>query len=183
MTYAQIISGQPVDLNPALAVTFEREGETINASYETVMRWSDQERADIGIYPIVDDAIPDGKVATGSTLETDDGVVRRRWTLEDAPPPPVPASISDRQFAHVLALQGLITQEESLAWVKTGDVPAALQALVDEIPDPTIKFSAQMLLAGATVFERDHPMTAQLAAGLGMSSAQVDDLWRAAAAL
>ena len=33
MTYAQIISGQPVALNPALAVTFERE----DASYETVL--------------------------------------------------------------------------------------------------------------------------------------------------
>ena len=183
MNFAQIISGQPVALNPALAVAFEREGQVINASYQTVMLWSDDERAAIGVYPIVDDAIPEGKVATGSTLENDNGTIRRRWTLEDAPPPPVPAVISDRQFAHVLALQGLITQDEALAWVKTGDVPSALQALVDEIPDPVIKFSAQMLLAGATVFERDHPMTAQLAAGLGMSSEQVDDLWRAAAAL
>lgn len=37
MTYAQIISGQPVALNPSSAVTFEREGQTINASYETVL--------------------------------------------------------------------------------------------------------------------------------------------------
>ena len=37
MTHAQIISGQPVALNPALAVTFEREGQTINASYETAL--------------------------------------------------------------------------------------------------------------------------------------------------
>ena len=37
MTYAQIISGSPVALNPALAVTFDREGQTINASYETVL--------------------------------------------------------------------------------------------------------------------------------------------------
>lgn len=183
MTHAQIISNQPVALNPALAVSFERDGQAINASYQTVMLWSDDERAAIGVYPIVDDAIPDGKIATGSTLENDSGTIRRRWTLEDAPPPPVPQSISDRQFAHVLALQGLISQEEALAWVKTGEIPSALQSLIDDIPDPVIKFSAQMLLAGATVFERDHPMTAQLAAGLGMSSEQVDDLWRAAAAL
>lgn len=183
MNYAQIIFGQPVELGYGETITFLQGEDWILASYATVMMWSDEERAAIGVYPIVDDAIPDGKVATGSALENDAGTIRRRWALEDAPPPPVPQSISDRQFAHVLALQGLITQEEALALVKTGDVPAALQALVDEIPDPTIKFSAQMLLAGATVFERDHPMTAQLAAGLGMSSEQVDDLWRAAAAL
>jgi len=87
MTFAQLISGQPVALNPALAVTFEREGQTINASYQTVMLWSDQERAAIGVYPIVDDVIPEGKIATGSTLENDDGTIRRRWTLEDIPAP------------------------------------------------------------------------------------------------
>ena len=41
MTYAQIIAGQSVALNSANAVTFERNGETINASYQTVMLWSD----------------------------------------------------------------------------------------------------------------------------------------------
>lgn len=41
MTYAQIISNQPVALNPASAVTFERDGASINASYQTVMLWSD----------------------------------------------------------------------------------------------------------------------------------------------
>ena len=87
MTYAQIISNRPVALNPALAVSFERDGQTINASYQTVMLWSDQERAAIGVYPIVDDAIPDGKVATGSTLENDAGVIRRRWQLTPIPAP------------------------------------------------------------------------------------------------
>lgn len=35
--HAQIISGQPIALNPASAVTFEREGAIINASYETAL--------------------------------------------------------------------------------------------------------------------------------------------------
>jgi len=38
MTHAQIISNQPVALNPALAVSFERDGQSINASYQTVMQ-------------------------------------------------------------------------------------------------------------------------------------------------
>lgn len=39
--YAQNISDQTVALNPALAVSFARDGATINASYQTVMLWSD----------------------------------------------------------------------------------------------------------------------------------------------
>lgn len=127
--------------------------------------------------------VPEGKQRVGEpAYDISSGICVETYSVEDVAQP-VPHSISDRQFAHVLAMQNLITEEEALAWVKTGDIPAALQALVDEIPDPTIKFSAQMLLAGATVFERNHPMTEQLASGLGMSSAQVDDLWRAAAGL
>lgn len=32
MPYAQIVSGSPVALNPASAVTFEHEGQAVNAS-------------------------------------------------------------------------------------------------------------------------------------------------------
>lgn len=184
MTYAQIISGNPVALNPALAVSFDREGQAINASYETVMLWSDQERAAIGVHPIVDDAIPDGKIATGSTLESENGVIRRRWTLEDAPPPPVPAVISDRQFFHQLAKIGTITKEEALAAVKTGEIPPALQAFVAAIPDAEDRFDVEMLLSGAVEFRFDHPLTPAIAAANGWQHpAETGDFFRQAAEL
>lgn len=97
--------------------------------------------------------------------------------------PPVPNSISDRQFAQALALSGLLTEAEALAWVKVGDVPAALQVVVDAIPDNDVRFSANMLLGGATIFERNHPMVAALAAGLEMSSEQIDAIWQLGATL
>lgn len=184
MTYAQIISSQPVALNPSSAVTFEREGQTINASYQTVMLWSDDERAAIGVYPIVDDTIPEGKVATGSTLENDNGAVRRRWVLADAPPPPVPQSISDRQFFHMLAKLGTITKDEALAAVKTGEIPAALQAFVAAIPDEDDRFDAEMLLSGAVEFRFDHPLTPAIAAANGWQHpAETGDFFRQAAQL
>lgn len=97
-----------------------------------------------------------------------------------APPPPVPSSVSDRQFFQALALGGMISEAEALAAVQTGALPAPIAAIVDGLPD---QFGARMLLSGATTFERGHPLTDALAAALGYSPAQTDDLFRAAARL
>jgi hypothetical protein len=157
----------------------------LTLSYATLAAMTDDQRAAYGVTPIVDDAIPAGKVTTGSTLETISGVTHRRYTLADAPPPPVPETISNRQFAEALAFQGLITQAEALTWVKGGAVPPKLQAVVDTIPDANTKFGTQMLLDGATQFDRSHPMVAQLGAGMSPpeTPAQLDDIWRMAATL
>ena len=117
-------------------------------------------------------------LSAGQTKVVDDGLPQ-----PPAPPPEVPTSISDRQFAQVLAMDGLITEDDALAWVKVGTVPAQLQGLVDAIPDEDTKFAANMLLGGATEFNRNHPMVAQLGAGLQMTSAQIDDIWRVGATL
>jgi hypothetical protein len=99
------------------------------------------------------------------------------------PPAPVPGSISDRQFFQQLAVVDTITQADALAAVKVGTIPSALQGFVDAITDPAEKFAANMLLAGATVFERNHPLTDAIGAAQGMTSNQVDDFFRAAAVL
>lgn len=99
------------------------------------------------------------------------------------PPSPVPTTISDRQFTHALKLAGAITHAEAMAFVQTGTIPAALQAVVDGIGDQQQREAAELLLAGATSFEREHPMTLALAAGMDWSAAQVDALWIAAAQL
>lgn len=120
-----------------------------------------------------------------------DGPYLKEWlsstpqpNLETLPEPaaPVPASISDRQFAQQLAVAGLISQDEAIAWVSTGALPAAFAAFILQLPSEQ-QFAATMLLKGATVFERAHPLVDVFGAAQGMSSAQVDDLWRAAALL
>ncbi|MET4720745.1 hypothetical protein ABIF63_004851 [Bradyrhizobium japonicum] len=98
------------------------------------------------------------------------------------PAPPVPDSISDRQFFQQLAISGIISKPEALAAVKTGDVPAALQALINAMPEQE-QFTAEILISGATVFQRSHPMTLAIGAAYGWNSTQMDELWRAAAAL
>lgn len=95
-------------------------------------------------------------------------------------PPPVPPQVSDRQFFQALALNKTITEEEALAAVKTGEIPATLMALVDQLPD---KFGAEMLISGATIFERNHPLTNTLGVALGYKPEQIDDLFRQMGAL
>ncbi len=98
------------------------------------------------------------------------------------PPEPVPPIISDRQFAQQLAKMGLITNEEALAWVRAGVVPAAFDAFVQSLPEAQ-QFDAEMLLSGATQFDRDHQLTETFGAARGMTPEQIDQLWRDAAAL
>lgn len=92
-------------------------------------------------------------------------------------------AISDRQFAQALADLGVISRAEALAFVKRGEVPTALQAAIDSIPDDEARFAAEMQVSGATTFERTHPSTVALAQALGWSDEQMDNLWRQAAAL
>ena len=94
----------------------------------------------------------------------------------------VPQTISDRQFFQQLAIAKVISQEEALAAVKTGDIPSALSGFIAALPDAA-RFNAEMLLSGATVFQRDHPLTNAVATAQGMTADQVDEFFRQAAKL
>ena len=97
-------------------------------------------------------------------------------------PSDVPAVVSDRQFFHACAHAGLITQDEALAAVRTGDLPAVLQDIVDLIPPP-YDFDVRMSLQGESTFRRVHPFVEMISRSLGWSEAQVDDLFRLAGTL
>jgi hypothetical protein len=96
--------------------------------------------------------------------------------------PDVPSEVSDRQFAQQLAVEGAITQSEALAWVKTGDLPASMAALVGMLPTEQ-QFPANMLLSGATIFLRNHPMTSVFGQMYGWSDAKLDQVWQDASVL
>ena len=97
-------------------------------------------------------------------------------------PVSIPAVISDRQFAQVLAIDEIITEAEALAWAARGDLPDALETAVDQLPEAD-RFTARMLLAAATTYERAHPLVAVLGAILGRDADELDDIWRRGAAL
>lgn len=91
-------------------------------------------------------------------------------------PEPLPEIISDRQFFHLLAIREIVTQAEALAAVKTGDMPAAIQALINALPESQ-RFGATMLLSGATEFRRTHPLSDAFAQMLGWTAEQKDRFW------
>lgn len=130
--------------------------------------------------------VPDDKIILGIDADHTEikvGMVYEGGVLKDIPlPPPVPSAISDRQFFHVLATDGLITEAEALTAVKTGDPPAAFETFIASLPESE-RFSARMLLEGATTFERNHPLTNAFGTMYGMTAEQIDDLWRRASAL
>ena len=72
--------------------------------------------------------------------------------------------------------------ESCMAAIKTGDIPSALSGFIAALPDAA-RFNAEMLLSGATLFQRAHPLTDAIAAAQGMTPEHVDDFFRAAAAL
>lgn len=72
-----------VELQPGRDVTIDG----VVSSYDTVLIWSSQMRTSRGIKAIVDDPMPAGKMAAGSSLIDDNGSPRRVWVLVDAPPP------------------------------------------------------------------------------------------------
>lgn len=103
-------------------------------------------------------------------------------SLPPHPSSPVPASISDRQFAQQLAIEQVINEDEALAWAARGKLPAALDAAIGELPEGQ-RFNARMLLSAAVSYERQHPLVEQLGAVMGYAQAELDDLWRAAVLL
>lgn len=121
-------------------------------------------------------------VAHASLMTIIEADAAERLASVTLPPGPVPERISDRQFFQGLATTGLILKEEALAAVKTGEIPAALGAFLEDVSEDE-RFAAHMLLAGATVFERSHPLTIGIAAKAGMSPQELDAFWRMCAAL
>jgi hypothetical protein len=125
--------------------------------------WTEAERKAVGLYPIVESVIPEGKISTGSTLTYANDTVTRVHTLADAPPPPVPEVVSRFQAKAALSAAGLL--------------PAVEAAIADADP------IAQLAWAEAIEFRRQSPTILALAGALGLTDAQVDDLFHAAASI
>lgn len=98
------------------------------------------------------------------------------------PPPPVPRVISDRQFFQLLTKRQVISTQEALAAVGPGVLPERLATFIAALPESQ-QFDAQMLLVGATQYDRNHPIVPVFAQLFGWGPAELDTFWLEASQL
>ena len=94
----------------------------------------------------------------------------------------VPGSVTTRQFFQAAAQLGLITNDDALAYVTIGAIPASLSTAIDALP-PNMQFGARMKVIGANGFVRTDPILIALGMVMGQSSDQLDNLFILAASL
>ena len=121
-------------------------------------------------YPVQPTEPPEapGMVAERAAPELVDGVWQERWTLVDAPPPPVPDRVTMRQARLALLGAGLLD---------------AVEPALAAIPDPVQRQGAEITWEYSTEVQRNNPLITALAAGLGLYDTDIDNLFRTAATL
>lgn len=130
--------------------------------------WSAGALADWGLYvPVEADAVPEGKIVTGTTVQRVEGVVKFVYDLEDIPPPTAPQSITMRQARLALLSAGLLAQVETA---------------IDSLDEPD-RTAARIEWEYALEIRRDHALIASLAAELDLTGQQVDALFIAASGI
>lgn len=91
-------------------------------------------------------------------------------------PRPVPEAISRRQFGFGAVMVGKMTQAEALAFVNSGTLPAAVEAIVQSLPADQ-QFAARMSLA-SNEFHRHNPATLMFLPLMQIDDATADACWR-----
>lgn len=109
-----------------------------------------------------------GKLLERASPELVNGVWQERWSLVDAPPPVVPEQVTMRQARLALLGAGLLDV-----------VGPAIAA----IPDPLTREAVQITWEYSADVQRRNPLIAELSRALGMTDADIDNLFRSAALL
>ncbi len=141
----------------------QRAAFEINHAPDALDRFSDAELARFTIQKVAVDDPPAGQRVASVTLIEVEGEIVADPVFEPVPPPPVPLVISRMQAKLALHAEGLLD-----------DVDAAVAAAPREV---------QIYWAEVSELHRDHAILNQMTEALGWTSEQVDDLFRAAAAI
>ena len=84
--------------------------------------------------------------------------------------------LTRRQLFIALHRLGLITAPEAVAAAATGAVPVSLEPLFAAMPQPE-QTDARVTFAAFQMAYRLDPMTAMIAAAVGLSEAKIDAIW------
>ena len=128
--------------------------------------WGAEALAALGLYaPAGSDAVPDGKIVTGSSVQRVNNVVKFVNNLADAPvPTPSDTPLTMRQLRLGLLLIG-------------GFSSSFIQDAINAIVDATQRGIAQIWYDESSVVEWDHPMTQQLITAAGLTTEQASTMW------
>lgn len=165
MRYARDVDGSPVEITEPFIAQVEVAGELQGFLFtpEFVAGLTDEERAGFGARPITDaDPAPAGQIIISTDLAYDGDLVIETATYGRTP---VPQRVPALYCIRALKLAGLF---------------AALVTLKGELPDD---HGFHDYFERATHWERSNAELNTAAAGLGLTSEQVDDLFRSAEAL
>lgn len=138
-----------------------------------------------GQSPAIPDLIvlPNGDQIWAPELETlYQGYKLIVWEMEP-PAPPVPSTISNRQFFQQAAIDAIITKEEAISAVQTGAIPTKFLELINSLESDDEKFASTMLISGATSFDRNHFLIEQFRKTLNKTNEEIDEFFRKASAL
>jgi hypothetical protein len=90
--------------------------------------------------------------------------------------------ITNRQLFAALALTGFITESEALAAGRTGEVPAAIDAVFGVLPEQDA-FLARLTWATMREVTRDHPLIGMMIAANLATAEQVDAIFALGASI
>ena len=132
-------------------------------------RFEELDPATVPVIPMASDGLPRA-VPTGDAPECPDGKMlsysRAGWIEVDAEPAPVPMYLPAWRILSVMDLHGYTP---------------TVEAIIDSLP-ANAKKVAKRQLAGSNI-ERTHALVLAAQQALGLTDAQVDDLFREAEAL
>jgi len=81
------------------------------------------------------------------------------------------------------SLPSLTARQLRLGLVTHGIDLSDVDAAIAGIDDPQDKAKAKIEWEYASIFERDHPLIAEVGAVLGLTEAQIDEMWQNASSL
>lgn len=99
----------------------------------------------------------------------------------NAPPAPVPATISRRQCAAEMLRRGMITGGEAIAMTATATPPKMVETVFAAMPEPA-QTMARIDFAAAA-YERPNSLLVSLMEGTGATMADIDEFFRSAASI
>lgn len=139
--------------------------DDVRHSLGSLMTWSDEALAVIGLYKVRDaDPVPEGKIVLSRNIDLIDGVPKYVNVLGD-PVVPTPSDFN------------LTARQLRLGLVRNGISLTAVQTMIDGILDPMVRDEAQIYWEFSAFINWDHPMTQTLMDMLGIPRENMAMMW------